>query len=339
MFALVIKRIFWMIPTLFIISMITFTIIQLPPGDYLTSYITALEASGETVKLEEVAALRKAYHLDAPPVERYFRWVAGLLKGDMGQSMEWQKPVTTLIGDRLFLTTMISLGTVMFTWMLAVPIGIFSAVRKYSIGDYAFTITSFIGMATPGFLLALVFMYVSFKVFHVSPGGLFSPAYEAANWFPEGPVLFNWGKMGNLLAHLWIPVVMVGVAGTAGMIRVMRGNLLDELGKQYVMTARAKGVGPIKLLFKYPVRVAMNPIVSTIGWQLPHIVSGSVIVAVVLSLPTVGPLLLQALISQDMYLAGSLVMLLSTLTVIGTLISDILLLWVDPRIRYEKTGT
>lgn len=334
MLTLIIRRIMWMIPTLFIISIITFTIIQLPPGDYLTSYITALEASGETVKLEEVESLRQIYHLDKGPVHRYLYWMKGLLTGDMGQSMEWQKSVNTLIGDRFFITVMISLCTVMFTWMVAVPVGIYSAVKQYSPGDYVFTFTSFIGMATPNFLLALVFMYISFRVFDVSPGGIFSPAYETASWFPAG-TFFNWGKFVDMMAHMWIPVVMVGVSGTAGMIRVMRGNLLDELRKQYVMTARAKGVHPIKLLFKYPVRVALNPIVSTIGWQLPHIVSGTVIVAVVLSLPTVGPLLLQALVSQDMYLAGSLIMLLSTLTVIGTLISDILLLWVDPRIRYD----
>jgi peptide/nickel transport system permease protein len=334
MLTLILRRIIWMVPTLFIVSVVSFIIIQLPPGDYLTSYITALEASGESVKMEEVENLRKLYHLDEPQVLRYCHWIGGLLKGDMGQSMEWQKPVTTLVGDRFFLTVMISLCTVMFTWMIAVPVGIFSAVKQYSPGDYVFTCVSFIGMATPGFLLALVFMYISYKVFGVPPGGLFSPVYEAAEWFPKG-MLFNWGKFVDLMAHIWIPVVMVGVAGTAGMIRVMRGNLLDELRKQYVVTARAKGVHPIKLLFKYPVRVALNPIVSTIGWQLPRIVSGSVIVAVVLSLPTVGPLLLQALISQDMYLAGSLIMLLSTLTVIGTLISDILLLWVDPRIRYD----
>ncbi len=350
MFTLIIKRIFWMIPTLFFISILSFTIIQLPPGDYLTSYASALEASGEPVKQEELQALKEAYHLDKPAWKRYGYWMGfpwflsfksedrGLLQGNFGTSMQFQKPVTALIGDRIFLTAAISICTVIFTWCLAVPIGIFSAVKQYSIGDYLFTVIAFIGMATPGFLLALVLMYISFKM-NISPAGLFSPAYETAKWFPEGPGVFNLGKLADLLKHIWIPVAMVGVAGTAGLIRVMRGNLLDELRKQYVMTARAKGVGPVKLLFKYPVRVALNPIVSTIGWQLPRIVSGSVIVAVVLSLPTVGPLLLQSLINQDMYLAGSLVMLLSTLTVIGTLISDVLLLWVDPRIRYEKTGT
>lgn len=336
MLGLILKRVVWMIPTLVIISMLSFTIIQLPPGDYLTSYISALEATGDSVSMEAVESLKKTYHLDDPAWKRYLFWIGGLVTGDMGQSMEWQKPVSTLIGERLALTIVISVFTLLFTWALAIPIGIYSAVKQYSIGDYVFTFVGFIGIATPGFLLALVFMFASYKLLGVSPGGLFSPAYEGVKWFGEHG--FNWDKMWDLLKHIWIPVIMIGVSGTASLIRIMRANLLDELRKQYVMTARAKGVGPIKLLFKYPVRVALNPIISTVGWLLPTIVSGSVIVAVVLSLNTVGPLLLTALISQDMYLAGSMIMMLSTLTVIGTLLSDLLLLWVDPRIRYDKAG-
>ena len=327
MLTLVVRRVLWMIPTLLIISVISFSIIQLPPGDYLTSYIAALEATGEMVTEEQAAALRTRYNLDAPLHVQYYRWLKGLFKGDLGMSFEWNKPVVELIGERLFLTVVISLVTLTFTWAVAIPIGIISAVKQYSVWDYLFTFLGFVGLATPGFLLALLLMFVGYRVFGVSAGGLFSPEFEAAPW--------SLAKVGDLAAHLWIPVIIIGSAGTAGLIRVMRGNLLDELRKLYVVTARAKGVSPVKLLLKYPVRVAVNPIISTVGWLLPAIVSGSVIVAVVLGLPTIGPLLLRALMNQDMYLAGSMVMILSSLTVIGTLISDLLLLWLDPRIRYE----
>jgi len=335
-----------MFPTLFAISVITFGIIQLPPGDYLTSYIAALQETGETVSEDQVAALRKQYALDEPITVQYLRWLNGLspfglVRGDetgkldtwafkwpdLGMSFEEQRPVTQLIGERLLLTTVISIVTLLFTWAIAIPIGIYSAVKQYSWGDYFFTFVGFIGLSIPGFLLALIFMYIGYSVFGASAGGLFSPAFETAPW--------SMAKFADLLAHLWIPVIVVGMAGTAGLIRVMRANLLDELRKQYVMTARAKGVPRLKLLLKYPVRVALNPLVSTIGWVLPAIVSGSTITAVVLGLPTTGPRLLQALMNQDMYLAGSMVMMLSFLTVLGTLISDILLLWLDPRIRYE----
>jgi peptide/nickel transport system permease protein len=358
MFALILRRVLWMFPTLWIISLVSFALIQLPPGDYLTSYITALEETGETVSLEQVAALRKRYNLDEPFVMQYSKWLNDLLPfgfqraedgaylsvadgeggrslnwpgfkwPDLGTSFEWNRSVNELIGERLLLTMTISIFTLLFTWALAIPIGIYSAVRQYSWGDYTFSVLGFIGLATPNFLLALVFMYIGYSVFGVSAGGLFSVAYENAPW--------SLAKFWDLLAHMWIPVIVIGTAGTAGLIRVMRGNLLDELPKQYVMTARAKGVSPVKLLMKYPVRVALNPLVSTVGWVLPGIVSGSVIVSVVLGLPTVGPLLLRALENQDMYLAGSMVMILSFLTVIGTLISDILLLLLDPRIRYES---
>jgi peptide/nickel transport system permease protein len=339
MMALVIRRLLWMIPTLLIISLISFSIIQLPPGDYLTSYIAALEETGETVTKEQAAKLRKQYNLDEPFVMQYLRWAGikwflspgdenrGLLQGNMGMSFEHNRPVTQLIGERLLFSATLSVCALIMTWAIAIPIGIYAAVRQYSVGDYFFTFLGFIGLSVPHFLLALVFMYVMYAGFGVSPGGLFSPEFQNATW--------SLAKVWDLLQHLLVPVIIVGAGGTAGMIRVMRGNLLDELRKQYVLTARAKGVGRVKLLLKYPVRVALNPFISTIGWILPRLVAGSTIVSIVLGLPTTGPILLEALKNQDMYLAGSIVMLLSTLTVIGTLISDLLLLWLDPRIRME----
>ena len=326
--SLIAQRILWMIPTLLIVSILSFAIIQLPPGDYLDSYVSALELSGDPVSESEVKALRQRYALDRPFVVQYLSWMKGIvLEGDFGMSFEWNRPVSELIGERILLTSIISICTLLLTWAIAIPIGIYSAVRQYSAGDYIITFLGFIGVSTPGFLLALIFMYASHRA-GIVPGGLFSPQYANAPWSPA--------RFADLLAHMWVPVVLVGVAGTAGLIRVMRGNLLDELRKQYVLTARAKGLRPGRLLLKYPVRVAINPVVSTIGWLLPGIVSGSVITAVVLSLPTTGPLLLRALTNQDMYLAGSMVMMLSMLTVVGTLISDLLLLWLDPRIRYER---
>lgn len=360
MWQLIVKRVLWMVPTLWAISLVSFALIQLPPGDYLTAYITALEETGETVAEEQVAALRQRYNLDEPFVVQYFKWLNNMLffgferdvNGDyvwvddgaggtafnwpwfkwpdLGMSFEWNRPVGELVGERLLLTVAISVVTLLFTWAVAIPVGIYSAVRQYSWADYTFSVLGFIGLATPNFLLALVFMYAGYSLFGVSAGGLFSPEYQNAPW--------SAAKLADLLAHMWIPVIVIGTAGTAGLIRIMRGNLLDELPKQYVMTARAKGVGPWALLWKYPVRVALNPLVSTVGWVLPGIVSGSVITAVVLGLPTTGPLLLRSLENQDMYLAGSMVMVLSFLTVIGTLVSDLLLLWLDPRIRYEGKG-
>jgi peptide/nickel transport system permease protein len=323
----ILRRLLWMIVTLWAISVITFVIIELPPGDYLTSYIAALSETGETVDEAQVAALRARYALDDPAVLRYWKWLWGLVQGDLGMSFEWNRPVVQLIGERILLTTLISIVTLLFSWAIAIPIGIYSAVRQYSVGDYVFTFLGFIGLAVPSFLLALVFMYVGYSVFGVSAGGLFSPEYQSAPW--------SWAKLGDLMAHVWIPVVIIGATGTAGLIRIMRGNLLDELRKQYVITARAKGVPPLRLLLKYPVRMAINPMISTIGYLLPAIVSGATIVSVVLGLPTTGPLLLKALMNQDMYLAGSMVMILATLTVVGTLISDLLLMWLDPRIRME----
>jgi len=266
--------------------------------------------------------------LDLPAHLRYFKWMWGILHGDFGRSLQWGKPVSELIGDRLLLTVVVNLFTIVFVYVVAIPIGIYSATHQYSFGDYGFTVIGFAGLATPNFLFALVLMVFLYKYFGLSAGGLFSPEYSTAAW--------SIGKFVNLLKHLPVPIIVIGTAGTAGLIRVMRGCLLDELRKQYVITARAKGIEERTLLFKYPARVAINPVISTIGWMLPSIVSGGTITAIVLSLPTIGPLLYRALMSEDMHLAGSMVMLLSLLTIIGTFISDLLLLWIDPRIKYEK---
>jgi ABC-type dipeptide/oligopeptide/nickel transport system permease component/ABC-type transport system substrate-binding protein len=337
------RRFVILIPTLLVISVATYVIIQLPPGDFIEARIIQLEMEGDDSAIQEVIELRSLFHLDESVVARYFRWMGvhwfttfessdrGLLQGSLGRSMEDTRRVNDVVGDRILLTFMISLFTIIFTWMMAVPIGIYSAVRQYSVGDYVFTLIGFIGMCIPNFLLALILMYVSGSVFGAQISGLFSAEYAAQ---PE----WTWGKFVDLLKHIWVPVVVLGTAGTAWMIRVMRGNLLDELRKPYVVTARAKGVRPMKLLFKYPVRLALNPFISGIGTIFPQMVSGGAIVAIVLSLPTVGPLLLSSLMTQDMYLAGSLLMVLSLLTVFGTLVSDLLLMWLDPRIRMGGGG-
>ena len=322
----IMHRLLFMVVTLVIISILSFIIIQLPPGDYLTSYITQLRSMGTDVSDEQIEYLREQYGLDDPVYVQYFKWIGNFLTGDMGFSFSWNRPVNELVWERLGLTLVISISSLLFTWIVAFPIGIYTALRQNSLSDYFFTFLSFIGVATPNFLLALVLMYVSFKYFGINVGGLFSPEYADAAW--------GIAKITDLLQHLWIPVVVVGTAGTAGLVRIMRANLLDELGKPYVTTAKSKGIPNYKVILKYPVRIALNPFISTLGWQLPKLISGSTITAVVLSLPTTGPLLLDALKSQDMYLAGSFIMLLSVLTVIGTFISDILLALVDPRIRY-----
>ncbi|MDQ3540275.1 MAG: ABC transporter permease [Chloroflexota bacterium] len=321
------RRVLLMIPTLFAISIVSFIIIQLPPGDFLTTLVAQLSSQGESVNQEALNALRSQYGLGEPVYVQYFLWIRNiLLHGDFGDSFEYNRPVRDLVGSRIAWTVGISLGSLFITWIVAFPVGIYSAVRKYTPGDYALTFVSFLGLAIPEFMLALVLLYVSSEYLGLSVGGLFSPQYVDAAW--------SFAKFGDLLAHLWIPVIIIGVAHTAGLVRIMRANLLDELNRPYVVTARAKGLAERKLLLKYPVRLALNPFISTAGWTLPAIVSGEAIVSIVLSLPTVGPLLLRALQSQDMYLAGSLILILSVLTVIGTLISDILLAWLDPRIRY-----
>ncbi len=317
-----------MIPTMFAVSIVAFIIIQLPPGDYLTSYLANLSAAGETVEQEVLDALNERFGLDQPIYVQYAKWIGNIItKGDFGQSFEWREPVENLIWGRLSLTLLISTSTLLFTWVIAFPIGIYSAVKQYSIGDYIATFFGFLGLAIPNFLLALVLMFIAFKYFNQSVGGLFSPEFVNAPW--------SLARVLDFISHLWIPMIILGTAGAAGLIRVMRANLLDELHKPYVRTARAKGLPEWKVILKYPVRVALNPFVSTAGWLLPSLVSGSLIVAVVLSLPTTGPLLLRALTSQDMFLAGAFILLLSLLTLFGTLISDIALAWLDPRIRYE----
>ena len=326
MLSYIIRRLLIMIPTLVAISIISFTIIQLPPGDFLTTYVAERNARGETVDPTEVESLRQRFGLDQPMYIQYLRWSWNFLHGDFGHSFEWNRPVSSLIAERIPLTIVISFTTLLFTWLVSVPIGIYSAVRQYSWVDYLLTFIGFIGLATPSFLFALVLLWFSYAYLGMSIGGLFSPEYLEAPW--------SWAKILDLLTHLWIPVIIVGTAHTAKFIRIIRGNLLDELKKPYVTAARAKGLSEARLILKYPVRVAINPLVSTIGWTLPELISGIAITAVVLNLPTSGPLLLSALRSQDMQLAGGFIMLLSFLTVIGTLISDILLAWVDPRIRF-----
>jgi peptide/nickel transport system permease protein len=319
------QRMLAAIPFLILTSITVFALIELPPGDYLTSYAAQLAESNETIDKEALDNLRERYGLGQPFWVQYWKWIQGIAVGDFGFSFEWQQPVSSLIGERMALTVLLALATLIFTWGVALPIGIYSAVRKNTLGDYFFTFIGFIGLATPGFLLALVIMYIAVTWFGQSVGGLFSPEYEKAPW--------SIGKAIDLLQHLWMPMLIIGLGGTASLIRIMRANLLDELNKPYVVTARAKGLSEMTLLLRYPVRLALNPFVSTLGWVLPNLVSGSVIVAVVLNLPIAGPLLLQALLSQDMFLAGAFLLLMCCLTVLGTLISDILLALIDPRIR------
>ncbi len=328
MLAYIARRLMLAVLTVWAISVLSFVIIHLPPGDYVTSYIASMSASGSAVSEGEAQALREQLGLNKPITVQYVKWMALIVTGNFGMAMEYGRPVADVIGDRLTLTMIISIAAIMFTWGLALPIGIYSAVRPYSFLDYAFTLIGFIGLAVPGFLLALVVMYVGFAYFGANVGGLFSPDFAEAPWSLE--------KAWDLTKHLPIPAVVLGVAGTAQLIRIMRSNLLDELRKPYVMTARARGLPEWRVVLKYPVRVALNPFVSTIGYLLPYIVSGSIIVSLVLSLPTVGPLLLKALIAQDMFLAGTIILLLGVMTVVGTLISDLLLLWIDPRIRLER---
>jgi peptide/nickel transport system permease protein len=325
--AYIVRRVLWAVPFLFAVSIIAFAIIQAPPGDYLTTYAAQLAASGEIVDHRALEVLRERYGLNEPFPVQYWKWISGVVVGDFGLSFEWRQPVSELIWERMGLSFCLALSTILFTWAVALPIGIFSAARQYSIGDYLFTAIGFIGLATPNFLFALVLMYVGVVYFGADVSGLFSEQYQNAPW--------SWAKVADLLAHLWVPVVILGTSQTAGLIRVMRANLLDELHRPYVTTARAKGLSELHLLLKYPVRFALNPFVSTIGWAFPQLISGAVITAFVLSLPTAGPLLLQALLAQDMYLAGAFILLLSTLTIVGMLVSDILLALIDPRIRYR----
>lgn len=322
------RRILVAIPTLIVVSMVSFVIIQMPPGDFLTAYVARLRATNEEINAEQIAILTEQYGLDQPIYVQYYKWISGIItRGDFGRSMEWQTSVKSVIWERLALTMVLTGATLIFTWALAIPIGILSATKQYSIFDYVATFLGFVGLGIPNFLFALVLMWIAYAYFNQSVGGLFSAEYLEQGW--------SWAKVADMLKHLWIPMIVVGLGGTASLIRTMRANLLDELHKPYVMTARAKGVSETRLILKYPVRVALNPFLSTVGWALPHLISGATIVSVVLSLPMAGPLLLRALQSQDMYLAGSFILLLSTLTIVGTLISDVLLAWADPRIRFD----
>ncbi len=321
-------RIITMIPTLLIISALVFTIIELPPGDYFESHIAELRAMGESADLAEIEMLKARYGFDQPMPVRYFRWVSGMLVGDFGYSFEYRLPVNEVVGDRLWLTILVSVVTIAFTWLIAFPIGIYSATHQYSWGDYGLTFVGMIGIAIPNFILALVMMYLANIWFGTSIGHLMDREYF------NQPM--SWDKFVSILEHLWIPVLIIGTAGTAGMVRRLRANLLDELKKQYVITARSKGLKPRRVLMKYPLRMALNFFISDIGSILPAVISGAEVTAIVLSLETTGPMLIQALQSQDMYLAGSFLMFLAFLTVIGVLVSDIALAILDPRIRFGE---
>ncbi len=331
MLQFVVRRLLLMVPTLIAISVLTFIIIQLPPGDFLSAQMAEMQAQGESLQGEKIEYLRKLYGLDRPMWQQYLYWASGLLRGDLGWSFEYDRPVSEVIGDRIFLTFVISFATVLFTWLIAFPIGIYSATHKYSWADHGLTFLGFLGLATPNFLLALVLLYFANVWFGISVGGLVDPEYL------DQPM--SWGKFVSVLQHLWVPVLVIGTSGTAGMIRRLRANLMDELKKPYVVTAKAKGLPPGRALVKYPLRMALNPFVADLGNLLPEFISGSALVSVVLSLPTTGPVLVRALQTQDMYLAGSFLMLEALLVVVGVLVSDLLLAALDPRIRFGAGQT
>lgn len=322
------RRLLTLIPLILAVSIIAFAIIELPPGDYVSRYISDLEQQGKKLSEQDVQRLQQLYDMDKSLPERYLSWMGKILtKGDFGTSFEYNTPVRELLGERLAMTLILSLLTMVVTYVVAITIGIFSAVKPNTLFDYLFTFIGFMGIAIPGFLIALVLVWVSYSRFGISITGLFSLEYVSAPW--------SWDKFVNMMQHIWVPMLVIGLQGTASVMRIMRSGMLDEIRKQYVVTARAKGVREIRLLLKYPARVALNPIISTIGWVLPHTISGESVVSIVLNLPTIGPLLLNALLNQDMYLAGSIILILSVLTVVGTVLSDILLAVLDPRIKYQ----
>ncbi len=330
MISFLLRRIGVMLLTLVFVSMVTFVIIQLPPGDYLTTKIATLAMSGEAAGLDQIEILRAQYGLDKPLPVQYWRWVSGMMHGDLGNSMLKERPVAELIWERLGYTTLIAVLSILAAWVISLPIGIYAAVRQYGVIDYVATFFGLIGMATPAFLIALLLLFLFNRYFGMSLGGLFDEAYVNAPW--------SFGKVMNLLSNLWLPVLILCIGAVGGMIRTVRANLLDQMQMPYVDTARAKGLPEWKVIIKYPTRIAINPLISTIGWMFPQMISASIIVDIVLSLETTGPLLLESLMAQDMYLAGAMVMMLSVLTMIGTLVSDVLLAWVDPRIRFEGGG-
>lgn len=327
MLTYIIRRLIMLIPILFLVSLLSYAIIELPPGDWVSTYISNMRTSGIQMSDQEAQRLTEMYGFDQPMYVRYIKWITGIVtQGNLGWSFQWGKPVNEVIGERLPITLMISLMALVFSWLIAIPIGIYSATHQYSLVDYLATFIGFIGLATPGFLLAMLLAWAAFRFLGFSALGLYSKEYL------DAPM--STAKFLNMLQHMILPLVIIGMASTGATIRVLRGNLLDELKKQYVITARAKGLSEIRLLFKYPVRLALNPVFSTIGWLLPQIFAGEVLISIVLSVPSIGPLLLRATLAQDMYLTGSIVLILSTLTIFGSLISDIYLAWADPRIRY-----
>ncbi|MCH8910460.1 MAG: ABC transporter permease [Chloroflexi bacterium] len=327
MLGYLIRRLFYAVLAVWAVSIISFFIINLPPGDYVTSYVAQLRIQGSIIQQEEIENLREFYGLDQPIYAQYLKWMNQIRKGNLGFSFEFGLPVNDVIGERLVLTMILAAATIVFIWLVAIPIGILSAVRQYSIWDHTFTFFGFVGLAVPDFMLALVMMYLAFVFFNFSVGGLFSPEFVTASW--------SVARVSDLAQHMLIPIIILGTAGTASLIRITRANLLDELRKPYVVTARAKGMPEWKLILKYPVRLALNPAISLTAYILPFLISGSIVVSVVLGLPTVGPILLKALVAQDMFLAGAIILLIGWMTIVGTFLSDLLLLWADPRIRFE----
>jgi peptide/nickel transport system permease protein len=323
-----VRRVLYMIPTVLVISIVSFGIIQLPPGNYATALAAQMASNGVELQQGQIDALQARYGLGQPFFVQYWKWISGVVHGNLGQSFLYNRSVGSLIADRLPLTIVVAIATLLVTWVISFYVGIISATKQYSARDYSLSTLAFLGLATPNFMVALVIMFLSARYLGISVSGLFSAQWESSGW--------NLGKFVNLLEHLWIPVLVIGAAHTAALFRILRANLLDELHKPYVVAARARGLSERKLLMKYPVRVALNPFISTVGWTIPAVISGDVIIGQVLSLPTTGPLLLQALLSQDMYLAGSIILVISILTVIGTLLSDVLLAWVDPRVRLRS---
>ena len=331
MLSYIVRRLLLTIPTLFAVSIVSFVLMKLAPGDFVTSYAATLAAQGEQMNGQTLKALQDAYGLNQPIYVQYWKWISAiLLRGDFGLSFEWKLPVSQLIWSSIGTTVILTGTTLLCTWLLAIPIGVYSATRQYSLGDYAFTTLGFVGVGVPGFMIALLVMWFAYANFGVDVGGLFSDQYKNAPW--------SAARALDLLGHIWIPAIILGISGLAGLIRIMRANTLDELHKPYVTAARARGVPEGRMIWEYPVRVALNPFVSTVGYALPQLVSGATIIAIVLSLQTSGPLFYRALLSRDMYLAGAFILLLCSLTVIGTLISDLLLAWLDPRIRYGTSG-